>query len=374
VTDLGTLGGSWSDGNAINHRGQVVGESALSGDSQERAYFWAGGNLHVLVDGWAYDINDLGQVPGFDGQAFLWSRGAGVTDLGFEGKPYGINNLGQLAGQMYGNSPHAFLWTKDSGLSDLGTLSGQGVSGANDIDNLGEVVGQSATTGAPHAFLWTQPGGMKDLGTLDGNTNSTSGANAINDSGQIVGSSFSYTLGVTHAAYFTPSGVVDLGSLGGYSWATDVNSTGQVVGYGAGGPFLTDLASMHMVSLNTLIPPDSGWVLGTATSISDTGRIVGVGSIHGHSHGYLLTPTNSPPSVLRTAVPGRASALPAPVVLTPVDRRGPVAFLSAEQPGPVTAVLNDLSPPLAAALGAARLPRDTAWDTYLENPAALPLA
>ena len=49
-----------------------------------------------------------------------------------------------------------------------------------------------------------------------------------------------------------------------------------------------------MVDLNTLIPPDSGWVLYEATGINDAGQIVGSGD-----QGYfLLTPmTNQPPTV-----------------------------------------------------------------------------
>jgi hypothetical protein len=39
ITDLGTLGGSFSIGTNINARGQVVGISSLTGDSSEHAFF-----------------------------------------------------------------------------------------------------------------------------------------------------------------------------------------------------------------------------------------------------------------------------------------------------------------------------------------------
>ena len=64
------------------------------------------------------------------------------------------------------------------------------------INDRGQVVGWSQTKakdkyGEPiaHAFLW-QNGRMRDLGTLPGESNS--GATAINERGQVVGSSGDY--------------------------------------------------------------------------------------------------------------------------------------------------------------------------------------
>jgi len=67
----------------------------------------------------------------------------------------------------------------------LGTLGG-GYSNANDINDSGQVAGESETaTGDVHAFITAEGGmGMRDIGTLGGRSSAALG---INDSGQVVG-------------------------------------------------------------------------------------------------------------------------------------------------------------------------------------------
>jgi probable HAF family extracellular repeat protein len=69
---------------------------------------------------------------------------------------------------------------------DLGTLSGEaGASIANAINDRGQVVGSSSTaSGEGHAFFWER-GSMVDMGTLPGGTSSD--ALAINRRGQVAG-------------------------------------------------------------------------------------------------------------------------------------------------------------------------------------------
>ncbi len=70
--------------------------------------------------------------------------------------------------------------------------------------------------------------------------------------------------------------------------ARAINDSGQVVGSSGVNAFLWQNSTM--TDLNTLISTDSGWVLIKATDINEIGQIVGSGMINGENHGFLLTP------------------------------------------------------------------------------------
>ena len=84
-------------------------------------------------------------------------------------------------------------------------------------------------------------------------------------------------------------------SLGGTtSCAYAVNNNGQIVGSSKilgdseNHAFLYD--NNQMLDLNDLLPTGSGWELKNASDINDSGQIVGNGIIAGEYHAFLMTP------------------------------------------------------------------------------------
>ena len=108
---------------------------------------------------------------------------------------------------------------------------GQGL--ANDINNNGEIVGQSINAfGVTTAAHWDADLLVSDLGALDSDT--ISWAEAINNNGEIVGYSENETSGQRRAAYWDgQGGMVNVHSAigsGGSSIPWDINDDGVIVG------------------------------------------------------------------------------------------------------------------------------------------------
>jgi probable HAF family extracellular repeat protein len=130
VTELGTLGGTNSEANAVNDVGQVVGRAQMStGDFH--AFFWNG------------EMQDLGTLDGY------------TTSIA-----YGINNKGRVVGTATNSSgsSHAFV-RLNNGIRDLNNLipanSGWELIEARDINNNGRIVGYGTVNGENHAFVLT---------------------------------------------------------------------------------------------------------------------------------------------------------------------------------------------------------------------------
>ena len=308
VTDLGTLpGDEQSEASGINNRGQVVGTALkfVNGVLYGHAFLYSDGQMQDLGTlGGNYSkglaINNNGQVTGFSftantSHAFLYSNGAmmdlGTLPGGLGSAGYGINDSGQVVGysdHIAQGYWHGFLYS-DGKMMDLGGIGSRN-SVANGINASGQAVGYSMIpSGAGLYFPVLFSGGT--ITRLD--ILSSGVANAINAAGQIVGARGDG--GVVHAVIYASGVIADLGTLDGMtdSYATAINGNGQVVGHSTtrnvSDAFL--YSGGKMLDLNGMIPRNSGWTLKDASGINDSGQIAGNGTdVSGRSVGFLLTP------------------------------------------------------------------------------------
>jgi len=163
MLDLGTVGGTFGFAQCANNRGQVTGQSNLSGDLTHHPFVWHKGVL-----------TDLGTLGGNNGTANWMNDGGDV--------------VGEA--QLPGSQLHdGFLW-KNGVMTDLGTLAGYPCTNATAINENRQIVGTASDCVNPlHAFLWENGGPVVDLNSLIPSNSSLQLVNAedINDRGEIGG-------------------------------------------------------------------------------------------------------------------------------------------------------------------------------------------
>lgn len=136
-----------------------------------------------------------------------------------------ISNSGVVVGgEFFSTTATAFRW--DGALHALPPLAGESTSGAEGINDLGRIVGDSVTNGNPRAVIW-----QNDVPTLLPVTGTRSNATDINNPGDVVGTN---RVSSRDRAFLLENGAVasiDLGTLGGLeAQAFAINDAGLVVG------------------------------------------------------------------------------------------------------------------------------------------------
>jgi probable HAF family extracellular repeat protein len=336
VTDLGTLGGTFSQAFKVNNGGSVVGWATLAGDTALHAFLWQKGVMTDLGTlggplSQASLVNDRDEVAGFSETSmpdplgenfcgdslvclpFVWRAGV-MTPLhtlgGTNGIAVAINSRGEVLGfaensvvdpscvppQILQFKP--VIWQKLQ-IEELPTFPGDPDGIGASMNDAGEATlptGNCVSIGPPfgHDSL-LRHGTLTEFGTFEG---VPIAANDINNKGQVVGVTFNGTEG--QAVLWQNGVAIGLGFLQGdvVSIGSAINNNGQVTGQscdsnGSCRGFLW--RDGVMTALNSLVPADSTLDLPDPTGINSRGQIVGLGVVKstGELHGFLLTPTNA---------------------------------------------------------------------------------
>ncbi|MGI9075684.1 MAG: hypothetical protein ACR2JB_31130 [Bryobacteraceae bacterium] len=295
VTDLGTLGGTYSYAYGLNNAGQVAGGSATpnqTGGLFQTAFLWSkhtGIQDLGTLGGFNTGLNSAAGGPNASGEAALisetfmtdpngedfcgfgtkrqclgaiWKDGV-MTPLstlgGTNSQAYWVNNQGQVVGfaenqrkekKGYCLTPsqildfEAVIWEPDGEIRELPPLPGDTVAFGWGINDRGQAIGSSGSCSntsvppaiptGPHAVLWEKGGSPHDLGNLGGTTNNI--ANGINNRGEVVGGA-QLKNGDIHPFLWTrETGIRDLGAFPG-AIATvapcchTINDRGEIVGF-----------------------------------------------------------------------------------------------------------------------------------------------
>jgi probable HAF family extracellular repeat protein len=230
VVDLGAPGGSQSEAFSINDSGHIIGEvygtQSTHGTNWFPVVWLPNGGLQLLA----------GPYPNGYGMYVTYN---------------GISNTGLIVGQGYINdvAGDRAIWYNNGTIANLGTLGGSS-SNAGAVSTQGTYIAGTSllkstdpATGRPaHAFLYRN-GVRTDLGALPGGTYST--AMGVNNNGAAVGYSEIGQVGsctpspyfpeVSHAFVSQNGKMTDLGNLANStaceSWAEAINDTGEIVGW-----------------------------------------------------------------------------------------------------------------------------------------------
>ena len=254
MTDLGTLGGSFSNGLAINGSGEVGGFAAVRGDTSDAA-LWTGKrptatDLGGGAIGDVHGINDSGQIV------------VGISGV----------SAGPPGALTFQPIPPGFIICAPVGINNNGQVLGN----CEVSNKVNDWQGTAWTNGTPTV-----------LPTLGGSlANSTTAlplATAINNNGEVVGTAVTST-GALDGFSFSNGTITDLGPT--FS-PEAVNDNGVIVG----GQFIDSNGTLQ--NLNNLIPAGSGFQIRSATGINDNGQIVAnaIDSATGQQHALLLTPS-----------------------------------------------------------------------------------
>jgi probable HAF family extracellular repeat protein len=216
---------------------------------------------------------------------------------------YGINDLGQVVGgiQPGAGGGQAWIWDWNTKVkTPLTKPSGYNYSIARGINDSGVITGTFSVDGGPvygnTAFIYNTKTSTPEIQLLTTTSGKSSDAYAINNSGQIVGTSYTYDpylyIGSIRAFKFDGT-MHDLGTLPDYvdsdgnhypldvSQAFAINNSGQAAGLSGGmvypqGVLFSNGTVQNLGNLAGVTDPRDTNIYTIARGMNDKGDIVGL--------------------------------------------------------------------------------------------------
>lgn len=283
---------------AINDSGTAVGYCTNSAGALLQAFVWTptGGMVAIGNQQYARDINNAGQIVGDDnsGNSLYWASSSSsavtIAAAGTNGGiAKGISDLGQVVGRTgysVSNPREGYVW--DATADGSGSVTTIGGQEANAVNDSGEVVGNQR-------FRWTASGGMV---TIDAGAGDTWGqAFDINSAGTVAGYLGNNTGRFIQTSDGTFTALGTLSSFSGGSLDVSINDLGQVVGDIGYGATAFIWVNGTMTGLNDILG-DASWDLKAASDINENGWIIGTGTHDGSNVAYVMVPEPATMSLL----------------------------------------------------------------------------
>jgi probable HAF family extracellular repeat protein len=303
LQDLGTNGGLYSSGSAINDLGHVTG-MVQANNFAIRAFFWDGNsmlNLGSPAGGASSgnDINNNDQIVGHAGfKSFRWTPATGFVflDPNNFGVANGINNVAEVVGASY-STDQSLYWNSANTQSAINPAT---LSEARAINNLSQIVGSISGVGyyatshnAPFQTIPITPESINDSRLI------------VGDIGNSTAAIYDYdTNTLTSLGYLSPNHQ--------RSAAIGVNNSGTVVGFSRDTNMTDQRAFIYdsvngMQDLTSLLHSNfGGWKILAAADINENGQIVANGEFNFNgnieTHAVILTPIPEPMSIIIASV------------------------------------------------------------------------
>lgn len=314
VTNLGTLGGDSSSGSSVNNLGHVVGGVNIVAGGQGYASLHDGNSWHMLgnqADALGkethrinYYDDVIGEIPFgstyiFTGGIYYYFNALGVALYDVNDNLVYVGTDGTNA--LFGNLGGSYYIVPAAGQPAF-----QG-GGANAINNSGQVVGEffNGPGFTRSAFFYQVGGGDPTLMPTPAGFQAMN-PKAINELGAFTGDvNGAQTRAFVCNGVNSPVTVLPLIGNWTYSSSKDISDDGTVLGYGGTGTgitsaFLYQAGQMYLLA-NLVNGTGQGWIFEDVQSISPNGKYVtGTGRFNGQYRAFLLTAINPGEYILIT--------------------------------------------------------------------------